>query len=225
MSIKMRVPVLFFAFILLVMPVVCGGEETGWYEVRMVDSSCGCPLDGGAVYFDGDYMGEITRGKLIVSVVISAAEYHSFQVEKQGFLPYNGTITSIPAANETVRLTASMVPAADPGEEAWETGYYRIRCNADGAAVFFGEVYVGSTVNGELIAAPPPEMDESFEIRVEKDGYARYEGVISVIPPHGTVMVVGVTLDPEPTPSPAKSPFPILVIFAALLFTGSRVRR
>ncbi len=217
----------FFVFIviLMMMPAVCTGQETGSYEVRMIDSSCGCPLDGGAVYFDGEYMGEITRGKLIVRVEISAADHTSFQVEKDGFLPFNGTITSVPAANGTVRLIASMVPADGGGVDSGETGYYRVRCNIDGAAVFFDDVYVGKTIGGELIAAPLPETEGSFEIRVEKDGYVPYKGMISGIPPEGTVLVVGVTLDPEPTPSPAPSPFPVIGIFAALLFTACRLRR
>jgi PKD repeat protein len=58
-------------------------------------------------------------------------------------------------------------------------GYYLVHCNVDGARVYFGDNYVGSTENGTLLVQVCLTCTPFFEYRVEKPGYEAFTGQIT----------------------------------------------
>lgn len=77
------------------------GGDTGTYRIH-------CNVEGAGVSFDGEFKGNITSGILDVPVYITGTPYRSFSIEKEGYYPYSGQITSVPARGSVVDIYATM---------------------------------------------------------------------------------------------------------------------
>jgi hypothetical protein len=86
------------------------GGDMGIYRVHS-------NVNGAAVYFDGEYKGEIVDNILDVPVYIAATPYRSFTVEKEGYRSYTGGINSVPAKGQIINLyaTLSALPLTEYG--------------------------------------------------------------------------------------------------------------
>jgi hypothetical protein len=182
---RLLVPVLLFCA--LAVPAVAGAdEEPGYYIVRITDSSCGCPRDGGMVYFDDIYMGNITGGRLAVELAAGEPPFTKITIVREMFETYHGLIDRHPAPGETVDLVIPLLPVTNKNS----TGYYIITCPVDGADVLVDNVYAGSISSGEL-AVPVPAGDWTcIAISVIKPGYTAYNLTLTARPsPGGTLQV------------------------------------
>lgn len=189
-------------------------KEVGYYIVRIVDASCGCPLSGpAAVYFDGVYVGEIERGRLEIPVNITDGPFWQFTVDMEDFKTYTGPIPNTPAANSSVTITGEMEPLPPENDPA----RYRIRCPVEGAAVFFDGEHIGSITGGELVVDYEAGSDPHTAFSVEAVGYEPVSGIIPGTPPRpGETIELVVEMDPLSTPTPAPSPLPLTFGILAL---------
>lgn len=93
-------------------PIVIGGD-IGYYLVHS-------NAEGGRVYFDADFKGNITNGVLNVSVYVTGTPYRTWSVTKEGYATFNGTITTYPAKGQTIDLqaTLTLLPTTPPTTNA-----------------------------------------------------------------------------------------------------------
>ncbi len=95
---------------------------------------------------------------------------------------------------------ALILPAASAmvgGDKAW----FLIRCNVDGADVYFGGDYEGQITDGELYVEYFVTGTPVTEFLVTKDGYTPYHGSIDRYPAMGETVTLYATLQPaQPTP-------------------------
>lgn len=75
------------------------GGDIGYYLVHS-------NAEGGTVAFDDEVKGTITNGVLNVSVFVTGTPYRTWSVAKEGYAPFNGTISVYPAKGETIDLQA-----------------------------------------------------------------------------------------------------------------------
>lgn len=215
----MQVLRLFAAVILavaLIVPSMAATDgEPGLYVVRITDASCGCPRDGGMVYFDGVYMGNITGGKLEVEFYEGDTPYSEIMIVRKMYETYQGPIEEHPAPGDTVVLSIPLEP--ETNEDS--TGYYRIICPVDGADVLVDNVYAGSISGGELVIPVPSGDWTSIDISVIKPGYSACNLTLTARPASGGTLQVCAPIEQETTQ--AGSLFPatsaVLAFFAALL--------
>jgi len=83
------------------------GSGKGWYAVH-------CNVDGAQVFFDGTYEGVTSNGVLNVEVATTGTSFHSYEMTKNLYVPFIGSITQYPANGETVNLYATLQPAEQP---------------------------------------------------------------------------------------------------------------
>jgi hypothetical protein len=219
-AIVLIVAVLFGSFPLAAAAGEPVGESTGYFVVRMIDQSCGCPLDAGSVFFDGEFKGEISRGKLLVEVFNASTPYTSFRVEKDGFIPFTGSIDSVPLKNGTIELIAYMEPVEGPIPSLIEedTGYYLVRCDVENASVFFDNDYKGRITEGKLLIEVVITQTPYSVFSVENEGYEKYQGVISPVPASGETLEL--VADMTPLPGKTQSPLSLYPVFLALVFAA-----
>ncbi|MDO9325425.1 MAG: PEGA domain-containing protein [Methanoregula sp.] len=152
-------------FLLLVPVVSALGGDQGWIEIR-------CNVDGARVYFDGAEKGVISGGSLTVPVYSTADPNHSFSVEKAGYTPYSGEVTS-PSAGETKTVYATLNPVETPVPVNYGSLY--VESSPSGAAIYFNGNYRGSA---------PVTISEiwpgSYTIQAELNGYRTYTTTTSV---------------------------------------------
>jgi hypothetical protein len=86
------------------------GGDMGTYRVH-------CNVEAARVYFDGEFKGTITSGFLDVPVYTTGTPYRSFSIEKEGYYPYSGQFTSVPAKGSVVDIYATMsaIPPVEYG--------------------------------------------------------------------------------------------------------------
>jgi hypothetical protein len=86
------------------------GGDMGEYRVHS-------NVNGAAVYFDGEYKGDITDNILDVPVYSTGTPYRSFLVEKEGYRSYTGAINSVPIKGQVINLysTLSAFPITEYG--------------------------------------------------------------------------------------------------------------
>lgn len=96
-------------------------------------------------------------------------------------------------------LFLAVVPAASAigGDEGW----IEIRCNVDGARVYFDGVEKGVISGGSLTVPVYSTASPYYSYTVEKSGYTPYSGELSM-PTAGATKIVYATLNPIPTPVP-----------------------
>ena len=83
------------------------GGDVGYYDVY-------CNVDGADVYFNSDYKGQIANGELNVQVYVTGTPYTTYTVSKTGYTSFTAQISDYPAAGESVKLHASLVPSSEP---------------------------------------------------------------------------------------------------------------
>jgi hypothetical protein len=96
-------------------------------------------------------------------------------------------------------LFFAVVPAASAlgGDQGW----IEVRCNVDGARVYFDGVEKGVISGGSLTVPVYTTAAPFTSFTVEKTGYTPYSGELSM-PANGQTKVVYATLNPIPTPVP-----------------------
>jgi hypothetical protein len=96
-------------------------------------------------------------------------------------------------------LFFAVVPAASAlgGDQGW----IEVRCNVDGARVYFDGVEKGVISGGSLTVPVYTTAAPFNSFTVEKAGYTPYSGELSM-PANGQTKVVYATLNPIPTPVP-----------------------
>lgn len=142
------------------------GGDQGWIEIR-------CNVDGARVYFDGAEKGVISGGSLTVPVYSTADPNHSFTVEKSGYTPYSGEVSS-PAAGETKPVYATLNPIPTPVPPVNHGSVY-VESSPSGASIYFNGNYRGT--------APLTIYDVwpgSYTIQAELNGYRTYTTTTSV---------------------------------------------
>ena len=142
------------------------GGDQGWIEIR-------CNVDGARVIFDGVEKGVISGGSLTVPVYSTADPHHSFSVEKSGYTPYSGDVSS-PANGETKIVYATLNPIPTPVPPV-NYGSIYVESSPSGAAIYFNGNYRGSA---------PLTINEvwpgSYTIQAEMNGYRTYTTTTSV---------------------------------------------
>jgi hypothetical protein len=96
-------------------------------------------------------------------------------------------------------LFFAAVPAASAigGDQGW----IEIRCNVDGARVYFDGAEKGVISGGSLTVPVYTTAAPFHSVTVEKSGYTTYSGELSM-PTAGETKIVYATLNPIPTPVP-----------------------
>lgn len=85
------------------------------------------------------------------------------------------------------------------GDEGW----IEVRCNVDGAAVYFDSSYKGQISGGSLTVPVYSTGAPVEKVRVEKDGYTTFSEKPNM-PGNGQTTVVYATLNPITTPTPTQ---------------------
>ncbi|MDP2797769.1 MAG: PEGA domain-containing protein, partial [Methanoregula sp.] len=98
-----------------------------------------------------------------------------------------------------VCLFLAIVPAA--GAIGGDQGWIEIRCNVDGAKVYFDGVEKGVISGGSLTVPVYSTAAPYHSFTVEKSGYTPYSGELSM-PAAGATKTFYATLNPVPTPVP-----------------------
>ena len=88
-------------------PSVIGGD-IGYYLVHS-------NAEGGRVYFDSDYKGQIANGVLNVPVYVTGTPYRAWSVTKEGYATFNETLSVYPSKGQTIDLQAvlTLLPATN----------------------------------------------------------------------------------------------------------------
>lgn len=114
-------------------------------------------------------------------------------VEKDGFYPYETQISRLPDSDEQITLPVYLCKELDlPSELLWTK--YTVNCAAEGAAVYFDEVYAGSISAGTLTVWGNSSEPYS-NITVEHEFYKTYYAELEEKPGSGEQMTIGVVLE------------------------------
>jgi hypothetical protein len=145
------------------------GGDQGWIEIR-------CNVDGATVYFDGMQKGMTSGGSLTVPVFTTAAPFHSFTVEKPGYIPYSGEL-SMPASGETKTVYATLNPVPVPPTPVPPVNYgsISVESSPSGASIYFNGNYRG--IAPLIISDVWPG---SYPIQAELNGYRTFATTTSV---------------------------------------------
>ncbi len=89
------------------------GGDMGYYLVHS-------NAEGGKVFFDSDYKGNITNGVLNVPVYTTGTPYRTWSITKAGYATFNGTISTYPSKGQTIDLqaTLTLLPTTAPTTNA-----------------------------------------------------------------------------------------------------------
>ncbi|QYZ78978.1 PEGA domain-containing protein [Methanofollis formosanus] len=95
-------------------------------------------------------------------------------------------------------LAAPVAANSVGGDEAW----IKVRCNIDGAVVYFDNDYKGTIESGELNVAVLTTAAPYHTVKAQMDGYYTASAPIGGYPAVGETSTVYLTLNPVPTPAP-----------------------
>ena len=152
----------------------------------------------------------VLKNRLKVST--TGTPYTRYTVSKSGYVSYEGTITRMPADGETITLYATLnpVPTLEPTTTAppvgGDAGWYQVRCNVNGAAVYFDSAYKGVISGGILEVQVYSTGTPYTSYRVEKAGYITATGPLPAAPAKDQTVRVPVTLEPAGTLRPTAEP-------------------
>jgi len=204
------------------------GGDMGWYVVH-------CNIEGATVFFDGLNKGEITRGVVYIPVYSTGTPYREYTVKKDGYIPYTGSVPTVPGKGETFDLYATLNPTTTPSPGATiggDIGYYKVNCNVNGATVLFDTEEKGTIEQGSLIVQVYVTGTPYKTFTVSKSGYVPYTGTIERYPAKGETVNLYATLitdlsvpsSSETTPV-QKSSLLVWVPGIALIIIGIAVSR
>lgn len=88
------------------------------------------------------------------------------------------------------------------GDEAW----IEVRCNVDGASISFDNDYKGQIAGGTLSVPVYTTGSPYYTAKATMDGYYPSSTSIGSYPPAGETRTIYITLNPGPTPAPARFP-------------------
>ncbi|EJG05984.1 hypothetical protein Metli_0006 [Methanofollis liminatans DSM 4140] len=163
------------------------GGDIGYYAVH-------CNVDGAKVYFDNDLKGEIKDGRLLVEVYVTGTPYTTISVEADGYETYTTRIVEYPAKGETIDITATLQQAPIGGD----MGAYLVKCNVQGAQVYFDNDYKGAIQNGELLVSVYTTGTPYKTISVQAEGYETYTAAITQYPAKSETVTIDVALQQSP---------------------------
>lgn len=107
-------------------------NETGYYEIRS-------NVENASVYFNGEFVGTIQKGSLLVQAETSNRPvHHQLMIQAPGYTTYNETIVQAPKPGKSniIRGTLTALPPA-------KTGTLSLAVNPPG-----GEVYIDGVSSG-----------------------------------------------------------------------------
>jgi hypothetical protein len=135
------------------------GGDMGTYRIH-------CNVEGAGVFFDGVFKGNISSGRLDVPVYVTGTPYQSYSLDKEGYYPYTGTFTSVPAKNSIVDIyvTMSAIPPVEYGT----------------LHLMVTPVLASVSLDGESMGLVPPTgiliirevVPGNHGVQVSKEGYA-----------------------------------------------------
>jgi len=176
------------------------GNAKGWFTVHS-------NVDGASVAFDGATKGTITSGVFTLEVSTTATPYSSYTVSKNGYVTYYGSISSMPASDQTIDLyatlnpvpTSTTVPTTVSTPIGGDVGWYAVSCNVNGATVYFDSEYKGTIASGTL-SVPVYSTGTPYKTyRVEMTGYVTSSGTLPAAPAKGQTVPIRVALSPVGT--------------------------
>jgi hypothetical protein len=179
------------------------GSGKGWFTVHS-------NIDGASVAFDGTARGTINSGVFTLEVSTTATPYSTYTVSKNGYVTYYGSLSSMPAADQTIDLyatlnpvpTSTTVPTTVSTPIGGDAGWYAVSCNVNGAVVYFDSENKGTIASGTL-SVPVYSTGTPYKTyRVEKAGYVTASGTLPAAPAKGQTIPVLVTLSPVGTVTP-----------------------
>lgn len=176
------------------------GSGKGWFKVI-------CNVDGASVAFDGATKGSISNGYFLFEVATTGTPYTSYSVSKSGYETYFGSITAMPADDDTVNLYVTLTPVVTPTATVTpiggDSGRFVIHSNVNGASVYFDSAYKGVIANGILSVPVYTTGTPYTTYRLEKTGYVTATGSLPTAPANGVTKDVYVTLNPVQTQTQA----------------------
>jgi hypothetical protein len=166
------------------------GGDMGWYVVH-------CNVYDSNVYFDDRFVGTILQGTLTVPA-LTTGSYKILTVKKNGYTTFNQTISVLPGKGMSVDLYATLNPAPDttPTSVGGDMGWYIVRCNVDGAIVYFDGVDKGTITSGMLYVPVYVTATPYREYSVKKDGYTTFVSQITRYPAKAESIDLYATLNP-----------------------------
>ncbi|MDO9325053.1 MAG: hypothetical protein Q7T80_08885 [Methanoregula sp.] len=192
------------------------GSGKGWITVHS-------NIDESSVAFNGVTKGSIASGVFTLEVSTTGTPYTTYSVSKSGYVTYDGSISSMPASDQTIDLYATLnpVPTATTAQPTsipttmltpigGDAGWYMVSCNVNGATVYFDSVNKGTIADGTLSVQVYSTGTPYKTYRVEKTGYVTASGSLPAAPAKGQTVPVRITLTPISTLTttmPTTAPF------------------
>lgn len=156
-------------------------------------------VEGAYVYLDGEFQGAIENGSLVVPVFTTGTPFRNYAVQARGFLTATGAVPRVPAAGETVAIAVTLIPRTAPTAIGGDRGAYLVLCPVEGAMVAFDGDSKGTIQNGELLVPVYTTGTPYRTWSVTKEGYATFNGTISVYPAKGQTIDLQAALTVLPT--------------------------
>ncbi len=169
-------------------------------------------VDGASVAFNGVTKGTISGGIFSQEVSTTGTPYTTYSVSKSGYVTYEGSISGMPASDQTVDLYATLNPVITTQPTTpippigGDAGWYLVSCNVNGATVYFDSGNKGITTDGTLQVLVYLTGTPYKTYRVEKTGYVTASGIMPDAPAKGQTVPLRVTLYPVGTPTTAVNP-------------------
>ena len=192
---KMRVRSFLFTVSLIFVIALCGfgsanqmiGGEVGYYQISSDPS-------GASVTFDGENQG-MTPVKVQVSS--TGTPGHTLRITKEGYEPYEQSISGNPPAGETIPIFAELTPVItiSPTPIGGDQGYFYIDSSPRGADVTFDGKHVGETpVTVPVYVTGTP----THTISIYLPGYQSWSRTYNENPGAGQTINVQANLVPTP---------------------------
>ena len=172
------------------------GSGKGWFKVQS-------NVDGASVAFDGVTKGTTAGGVFTFEVAITGTPYTTYTVSKNGYVMYEGSISRMPVADETIPLYATLNPVPTSTTVSTpiggDVGWYMVSCNVNGVTVYFDSDNKGTITDGTLSVRVYTTGTPYKTYRIEKAGYVTASGTLPTAPAKGQTVAVRVTLSPIST--------------------------
>jgi hypothetical protein len=168
--------------------------DQGWYVIH-------CNIYGADVYLDDHFVGTIPQGTLTVPALTNG-NYTTLTVRKNGYTTSTQELTVMPGKGQSIDLyaTLNLQPQATTSIGG-DMGWYIVRCNINGATVFFDGTDKGTIGEGLLYVPVYTTGTPYQQYTVKKDGYSTFVGTIKSYPGKGESVDLYATLNPVSAPT------------------------